>query len=130
MINFQLIEKIEAEKANYKENNEALLMDMDRFNSHLLKLLDKSVRKQKYVPLKEVEIIKYSNLNAKFIAWMLAEKLMLALKKLITVGKSFYNTKAMLNLDLIQFRVADLMRGMVMGSKKEILAVYGNLKKL
>lgn len=43
---------------------------------------------------------------------------MLALKKLINVGKSFYDTKAMLSLDLIQFKVSDLMRSMVSGSKK------------
>jgi hypothetical protein len=91
---------------------------MDRFNSHLIKLLDTSVRRQKFVPLREMETIKYSNLNAKFIAWVLAEKLMLALKKLIHVGKSFYETKAMLNLDLIQFKVSDLMRSMVSGTKK------------
>lgn len=77
-----------------------------------------------------METIKYSNLNAKFIAWVLGEKLMLALKKLIKIGKSFYNSKAMLNLDLIQFKVSDMMRSMVSGSKKEILAVYENLRKL
>ncbi len=103
---------------------------MDRFNSHLIKLLDTSIRRQKFVPVREMETIKYSNLNAKFIAWVLGEKLMLALKKLIKVGRSFYKTKAMLNLDLIQFKVTDLMRSMVSGSKKEILAVYENLKKL
>jgi len=55
---------------------------------------------------------------------------MLALKKLIKVGRSFYNTKAMLNLDLIQFKVSDMMRSMVSGTKKDILAVYTNLKRL
>lgn len=33
-------------------------------------------------------------------------------------------------LDLIKFRVTDLMRCMITGSKKEILQVYDNFKKL
>ena len=118
LINYELIEKIEKEKTNYNDENSALLKDMDRFNSHLIKLLDTSVRRQKFVPVREMETIKYSNLNAKFIAWVLGEKLMLALKKLIKVGKSFYDSRSMLNLDLIQFKVSDLMRSMVSGSKK------------
>lgn len=103
---------------------------MDRFNSNLIRLLDTSNRKQKYVPKRETETIKYSNLNVNFIEWLLAEKLKLALKKLIKVGKSFYDTQAMINLDLIQFKVMDLMRTMISGSKKEILAVYENLRRL
>lgn len=52
LINFELIEKIEKEKFAYHDENEALLRDMDIFNSHLIKLLDTSIRRQKYVPIR------------------------------------------------------------------------------
>ncbi len=35
-----------------------------------------------------------------------------------------------MNLDLIKFRVTDLMRCMVSGNKKEILHVYENFKRM
>jgi len=35
---------------------------------------------QKYVPAKEIETIKYSSFNAKFVEYILAEKLVYAIK--------------------------------------------------
>jgi hypothetical protein len=43
------------------------------------------------------------------------------MKKLIKIGKSFYDGKNMITLDLINFKVSDLMRCQVSGNKKEIL---------
>jgi hypothetical protein len=36
----------------------------------------------------------------------------------------------MMNLDIIKFKVTDLMRCQVSGNKKEILQVYKNFQKL
>ena len=60
---------------------------------------------------------------------MLGQKLVFAIKELIKVGKSFQSENMMI-LDLIKFKVTDLMRCMITGSKKEILQVYENFKKL
>ena len=39
--------------------------------------------------MKEIETIKYSSFNAKFVEYMLGQKLVFAIKELIKVGKSF-----------------------------------------
>jgi hypothetical protein len=59
----------------------------------------------------------------------LAEKLVFAIKKLIEVGKTFVSEN-MMKLDLIKFRVTDLMRCQVTGNKKEIIEIYKNFKNL
>ena len=55
------------------------------------------------------------------MSWMLAEKLTIAMKILIKVGKHFKNTMIMMPLDLIKFNVTDLLRATIKGSKSEIL---------
>lgn len=85
--------------------------------------------RQKYVPTKEIETIKYSSFNAKFVEFILTEKLVYTIKQLIKVGKMFVS-EYMMNLDIIKFRVTDLMRCQVSGNKKEILQVYKNFQKL
>lgn len=40
------------------------------------------------------------------------------------------NTEVGQKIDLVKFNVKDLLRAMVVGTKKEILAVYENLKKM
>lgn len=52
MINNDLIENILNERNDYFKHNSDLLGDMDKFNSHLLKLLDTSIRKQKFIPIR------------------------------------------------------------------------------
>jgi len=47
-----LIEKLEGERPKYEESMAELLKDLDYFNSNLLRILGKSERIQKYVPLK------------------------------------------------------------------------------
>ncbi len=61
--------------------------------------------------------------------YILVEKLIFAIKELIKVGQSFVSEN-MMNLDVIKFRVTDLMRCMVSGNKKEILQVYENFKRM
>jgi hypothetical protein len=52
---------------------------------------------------------------------MLAEKLTIAMKILINLGKHFKNTMLMMPLDLIKFNVVDLLRATLKGSKSELL---------
>lgn len=40
------------------------------------------------------------------------------------------STQVARKIDLVKFNVKDLFRAMVIGTKKEILAVYANLKAL
>lgn len=65
---------------------------MDIFNINLLKILYTTERKQKYVPLNEVKIIKYAMLNTKIVSWMVAEMLVFLLKTLVTVGEEIEKT--------------------------------------
>jgi hypothetical protein len=62
---------------------------MEKSNEKLLKVLDKIKPVQKIVPREEIEVIKYSSLNAKFVAYFLAEKLVSAIKLLTRVGITF-----------------------------------------
>jgi len=59
---------------------------MDIFNINLLKILYTTERKQKYVPLREAKVIKYSMLNTKIVSWMLSEMLVFLIKMLVEVG--------------------------------------------
>lgn len=67
--------------------------------------------------------------NTKLLSWMLVEKLMVVLKRLIRVGKSMKSVVST-DMDLIKFNVTDLMRAMMTGNKYEILKVYRNMKEL
>ncbi len=48
----------------------------------------------------------------------MVEKLIVVLKNLINIGKSFEQTEISRKLDLIKFNVRDLLRAMVIGTKK------------
>lgn len=56
--------------------------------------------------------------NTKVVSCMLIEMLVFIIKKLIEAGQSDYIKKKRINVNLIKFSVADLMRGMIVGSKK------------
>lgn len=60
----------------------------------------------------------------------MAEKLIMVLKNLISVGIEMEKTEVSRKMDLVKFNVKDLFRAMVIGTKKEALMVYENLKKL
>lgn len=47
--------------------------------------------------------------NTKLLSFMLVEKLMIVLKKLINAGKQFYEETG-ISIDLIKFNVTDLLR--------------------
>lgn len=125
----KLITRIESLKPKLEDKNKDFVNELDEFNERLLKILNQADPKQKYVPTKEIETIKYSSFNAKFVEYILAEKLVYVIKELIKVGQTFISEN-MMNLDVIKFRVTDLMRCQVAGNKKEILQVYKNFKKL
>jgi len=55
------------------------------------------------------------------MSWMLAEKLTIAMKILVDVGRHFKNTMIMMPLDLIKFNVTDILRATLKGSKSELL---------
>ena len=104
---------------------------MNLFNMNLLKILDTSERKEKFVPKVEADVIKYAMFNTKVVSWLLIRKLIYVIKSLIKIGKSIKeNSSEIFNLDLIKFNVTDLMRAMISGSQNDILAVYNNLKVL
>ena len=100
------------------------------FNLNLLKILYTTQRKQKYVPKDEAHVIKYAMYNTKVVSWLMAEKLIMVLKNLISVGIEMEKTEVSRKMDLVKFNVKDLFRAMVIGTKKEALMVYENLKKL
>ena len=104
---------------------------MDVFNMNLLKIIDTSERKQKFVPRIEAHVIKYAMFNTKVVSWLLIRKLLYVLKNLIQVGKNMkQKMNKISNLDLIKFNVTDLMRAMVTGNQADILEIRANLKKL
>ena len=125
----KLILRIQDLKPKLSEKNKEFVYQMDEFNERLLKILNHADPHQRYVPTKEISTIKYSSFNAKFVEYILTEKLVYAIKELIKVGKSFVSEN-MMNLDAIKFRVTDLMRCQVSGNKKEIQQVYKNFQKL
>lgn len=86
------------------------------FNHNLIKIISKADRKQKYVPKREAEIIKYSMFNKRLLSWTVIEKLMIVLKKLITTSQNLEKSFG-IKLDLVKFNVTDLMRAMMIGNK-------------
>ena len=118
-------------EAAYKKELRELRREMDVFNMNLLKILDTSERKEKFVPKVEANVIKYAMFNTKVVSWLLLRKLLYVLKNLIRVGKLMkQQTNKISNLDLIKFNVTDLMRAMVTGSQADFLEVGANLKRL
>ena len=113
-----LKEKFKQKKQAYDNKLKELRKDMDIFNINLLKILFTTERKQKYVPLREAKVIKYSMLNTKIVSWMLSEMLVFLIKMLVEVGQEMEATKVRHRLDLIKFSVTDLMRAQVIGNKK------------
>jgi hypothetical protein len=56
--------------------------------------------------------------NTKVVSWLMAEKLIMVLKNLITVGLEMEKTPITRKMDLVKFNVKDLFRAMVIGTKK------------
>ena len=56
--------------------------------------------------------------NTKVVSWLMAEKLIMVLKNLITVGLEMEKTSITRKMDLVKFNVKDLFRAMVIGTKK------------
>lgn len=90
---------------------------------NLLKILGNCQVKQKFIPENDAIVIKYASYNTMLVSWILVQKLIFLLKKLIMISHEFISTSKV-QLDLIKFSLSDLMRSMVKGSKKEILAVF------
>jgi hypothetical protein len=75
-----------------------------------------------------MEVIKYANYNSNFIAWMVEEKLIEVIKYLVEVGNKFKQSLG--TLDLVKFKINDLMRCQFTGNRKELLEIYNKLTKL
>ncbi len=68
----QLKEALQGERENYQNELNNLINSMYRFQHNLVKIVDQGELKERYVPRKDAEIIKFSAYNTKFMSWMLA----------------------------------------------------------
>jgi hypothetical protein len=75
-----------------------------------------------------METIKYCYFNNDFISWMVEEKLIELVKRFTEVGQKYNENKGF--LDLIKFKVNDLMRCQILGEKKKIVEVYEKIVEM
>ena len=90
---------------------------------NLLKILEYSERKQKYVPKDDSVLIRYANSNTLLVSWMLVQRLIYIIKYLIEISLKVSKEEGY-QVDLVDFQLTDLMRGMVKGTKKEVLQIF------
>jgi len=70
----------------------------------------------------EMEVIKYCYFNNDFISWMVEEKLIDTIQYLCEIGQG--QAQQHRSLDLIKFKVNDLMRCQIMGDRNKIIRTY------
>jgi hypothetical protein len=66
-----------------------------------------------------MEVIKYSAFNNSFISWMVEEQLVQTMKHMIEVTSDYQEFRG--RLDLIKFKINDLMRCQIFGDRKKIM---------
>jgi hypothetical protein len=68
----QLKEALQNERENYQNELNNLINSMYRFQHNLVKIVEQGELKERYVPRKDAELIKFAAYNTKFMSWMLA----------------------------------------------------------
>ena len=103
-------------------------MQLANFNDTLAKILTKKTHIPE-INQNEIKTIKYAKNISKFVEFLAIEKLIYLITELVVLREKMEkkNRKA---IDLITCNINDLLRCQFMGSKKAILDVFGELKKL
>ena len=75
-----------------------------------------------------MEIIKYSANNNKFIEWMVEEQLIQAIQCLVQISSEYQEYRGI--LDLVKFKINDLMRCQILGTRTQLIKIFDQFKKL
>lgn len=73
-------------------------------------------------------MIKFSYYNSDFISWIVEEQIIHSIKTLVEIGQKYSESGTY--LDLIKFKINDLMRCQFFGNKKKIMLIYKEFQRL